>query len=160
MPAGDNYTLDSATLRFQIFGGSVNNPQAVKPIVQIFSNSNVNLPGTALTTLNNPQFNFNATANYTFTPITPLLLAANTPYWLVVNGRGTSLYNWKANDPPIVPTGLATHFGRLTTVNGGPETPNDTICSYAIEGTIVPEPDSCVMLLLASGIIIGRWKRR
>ncbi len=140
MPAGVDYSLDDVTLRLRFVTSTSN------PVVQLWSNSATNQPLSPMITLNNPAFVSTAglPANYDFTPPTPFTLHASTKYWLVVyRGETGFTFNWDANDPPIVPSGIATHFGARFDGNGPPPTVNSTILnSYAIDATPIPEPST------------------
>ena len=130
---GDQYQLDSVTLRLETFGANV------APIVEIWSDASGN-PGAPLVTLVNPVFAASGIGNYDFIPPGTFMLAANTTYWIVAYGQaGADRYDWKASSPSQTPTGLATHAGARFDTDGPPPTTNSSIiCSYALNGTTGP----------------------
>ncbi|MEW6249804.1 MAG: choice-of-anchor R domain-containing protein [Planctomycetota bacterium] len=152
MPAGLDYFLDRAILRLETFGANV------QPIVEIWDDV-AGLPSSMLIRLNNPTFGASGIANYVFVPPTPFALAPSVTYWLVAYGTATGdRFDWKASSPAQVPTGLATHFGTKFDANGPPPTGASSIlCSYAIEGTVIPEPSAGLALALA---LVGALRRR
>ncbi|MBU0638365.1 MAG: PEP-CTERM sorting domain-containing protein [Planctomycetes bacterium] len=154
MPSGLGYTLDKATLRLETFGANV------QPIVQVWDDV-AGLPGTPLITLNNPTFSTSGIANYDFTPGGTFTLDADMTYWLVAYGTATGdRYDWKASSPAQLPSGLATHVGALFDTNGPPPTTSSSIiCSYAIEGTIVPEPSVGLGLACVGALAVARRRR-
>ena len=127
---GEEYHLDSATLRLETFGPNVS------PIVEIWNDVS-GVPGAPLVTLINPTFAASGIANYDFIPPGAFILSPNTTYWLVAHGHaGADRYDWKANSPGVVPTGFATHVGAMWDADGAPPTNNSSIlCSYALNGT-------------------------
>ncbi len=130
---GDEYVLDSVTLRLATFGANV------APIVEIWNDVG-GLPGASLVTLVNPVFAASGIANYDFTPPGAFTLSANTTYWIVAYGQaGADRYDWKASSPAVIPTGPATHAGALFDTNGPPPTTTSSIiCSYAVNGSAGP----------------------
>ena len=130
---GDEYVLDSVTLRLETFGANV------LPIVEIWDD-NAGNPGAFLVLLNNPVFAASGIANYDFVPPAAFTLSPNTTYWIVAYGQaGGDRYDWKASSPAVLPTGLATHAGAKFDTNGPPPTNNSSIiCSYAVNGSAGP----------------------
>ncbi len=153
MPTGLGYTLDRVTLRLETFGANVT------PIVELWSDV-AGLPGVSLISLNNPSFNPSGVANYDFTPSGSFTLQPSTVYWIVAYGTATGdRYDWKGSSPAQTPTGLATHFGSKFDTNGPPPTTNSSIlCSYSIDGTIIPEPGVGLALVVGS-IVLARRRR-
>jgi hypothetical protein len=152
MPAGDDYLLDSATLRLNLSGTDVH------PIVQLWSNSVSNLPGSPLTTLANPSFSAAGIADYTFSPSSPFTLAASNTYWLVTYGTGAgNSFDWMADGSGITPTGVATHFGEYFDTDGPPPTGFSPILnSYAISAHVVPEPSTMALVAISMLLLLTR----
>ncbi len=156
MPAGINYRLNAATLRLNSAAVTTN------PTVQLWSNGLTNLPNAALVTLTNPAFTV-GTSNFVFTPPTPFTLQAGTTYWLTAYAKtGTPAFDWMANQPGIVPTGIATHFGQNFDTDGPPPTGESVIFnSYSLDATPVPEPVaiSIALFLVPACLCISRRRR-
>ncbi len=135
MPAGSAYYLDRAVLRLYTTGPNV------QPIVEIWSDVG-GIPSASLITLTNPTFEPSGIANYEFTPPSAFTLEAGRTYWVITYGTANGdHFGWMASDPYVIPIGLATHFGARFDEDGPPPTGSSyTVNSYAIEGTLVPEP--------------------
>lgn len=88
------------------------------PIVSIWSDS-AGLPGVELLVLSNPP-DLSGEDDYVFEAQMPFTLQANTSYWLHVRSEPATdpPFRWRATDPAILPTGLATAIGYL--YNGNP----------------------------------------
>jgi hypothetical protein len=132
MPAGQDYTLDYATLRLETTGaGSI-------AIVELWTDSGGQL-GTLIETLTSPTLAASGIAEYDFTSSGSTLTGGNS-YWILAYGpAGTPGYNWKASSPAQIPTGIATHLGSLFGTTGPPPTGTSSIIvSYSVTGTLVP----------------------
>jgi hypothetical protein len=99
------YVLDDAILTMTF------NVASPLPVISIWSDSNG--PGTQLLVLDNPAM-LSGQADYTFTAGTPLVLAANTTYWLHVMSNPPTMgpaFLWEGTTPSTVPSGIATAVG-------------------------------------------------
>lgn len=132
MPAGQDYTLDYATLRL---GTSA---AGAVPIVELWTDVGGQL-GTLVETLTGPALGASGIANHDFTSAGSTL-TAGAGYWLLAYGpAGVTAYDWKASSPAQLPTGLATHLGALFDTNGPPPTTTSSIiCSYSVTASLVP----------------------
>lgn len=88
-------------------------------------------------------------------PFRTFRLHANTTYWLAVRALGPNGVVWRASSVPVVPTGVATHFGaRWNSANGTlPSNPSSVLNTYAIQGT--PRPSTAWYLQDPSNGQIG-----
>ena len=103
MSGGSDLAFDAITMRLDI------NSVDVIPLVEIYSDDG-GLPGTLLTTLENPASFSLGIDDYVFTPTDSFTLVGGESYWIVASSSfGT--YDWKASSPAETPTGLATHVG-------------------------------------------------
>ena len=156
MPGATTYQLDNVTLRLNVPSGAAS---FIHPIVQIWSNTASNFPGSSLVTLIDPSFASSfGVANCPFTPPTAFALLPATTYWLVVSDSNTNDFgfDWEASSPAVTPTGLATHFGQFFDQDGTPPTGSSTILnSYALNATLVPEPASGFLAILGLTSILA-----
>jgi hypothetical protein len=152
--AGTPYIINSVDVRL-----NVPTPATMNPILQLFSDTGANLPGTALHTFTDPVFTTPGINTYTFTG--NFLMSASTKYWLVMFAEaGSSTFDWKASSPAQTPTGIATHSGSLFTTNSGSTwTVSTTLTSYSIQATAVPEPATMAALAIGMAAVIRRRKR-
>lgn len=152
MPAGDDWTMDFATIRLRANGAGI------EPIVQIWSDVG-GAPDAVIDTLVNPSFADSGIVNYEFEPSGSVTLEAGATYWLIVYGTGVgSTFDWMASSPAQTPTGVATHAGALFDTDGPPPGNNSSILnSYSINATLVPAPSS--LALLGLGVLAARRRR-
>lgn len=143
LPNGPDYLLSDVTLRLKVMGDNI------APDVRIFSNTNDNLPGDLLVNLVNPTFgDVDKIADYSFTPAGPLIFEAGQAYWIGVSHTGdlndpATHFQWMASQPGQEPSGIATHFGsQIQAVASGSIEPSEVLNSYAVSGSVVPEPAS------------------
>ena len=124
MPAGSGMDLQSITMRLDF------DTVDVIPLVEIYSDSG-GVPGTLLTTLDNPAILDVGINDYAFTPSSSFTLEGGETYWIVASSvSGT--YDWKASSPAQIPTGLATH--RAATFGAYPPVGTSSILTtYFIE---------------------------
>ena len=128
IPGGNPQQFGSVGLRL-----SINGPSTF-PVVRVYSGTPSTI-GSLIATLNNPSSFFQGDGTYFFTPSSPLNLAAGSTYWLVVYNTGSDSIDWRANDPAILPTGIASHAGSLFSGTGGPNPPtgsSNILNSYAV----------------------------
>lgn len=78
----------------------------------------------------------------TFTITVPILLEADTRYWLVVENAGPGRFIWDASAPAKTPLGEGATFGSvMVSLNNGASYSSTSIRpSFQINGTAVPEP--------------------
>lgn len=167
----DAYNLSAVILRLSFFNGigteTNNNPN---PIVELRSD-NGSLPGSVLTTFNNPTFSGgNVATDYTFQPGSAVTLEANTKYWLHLYGAdGSGEYFWYRSGPektPTSPTGAATFTGYLRSQDSGANWFDDgRKNTFEIQGTLrstalVPEPASALLFLPAAALLLRRRREQ
>lgn len=161
MPGATTYQLDNVTLRLNVPSGAAS---FIHPIVQIWSNTASNFPGSSLVTLIDPSFTSSfGVANYPFTPPSAFALLPATTYWVVVSDSNTNDFgfDWEASSPAVTPTGLATHFGQFFDQDGTPPTgPSTTLNSYSLSATLLPEPASGVLVLFGLTSLLARRRAR
>ena len=146
MPSGLDYTLDAVTLRLDI------TTVDVSPLIEIYSDAG-GVPGTSLTTLNNPAAFDLGIGDYAFTPASSFTLEADTSYWIVASSS-LATYSWKASSPSLTPTGVATHLG-ATFGAYPPSGSSGILTTYFVDATVVPAPGSLALLGLA-GLAVRR----
>jgi hypothetical protein len=143
--------------------------------VQIFADSSGTPSGSPLATITGTVSSSIPTL-YTYTLVSPLLLASNSPYWIVVSDPdGGQSYNWTYNDDALSPVGLNGSgyswptAGTLRSLNSGASWVDRsafferTASLYlnASEPDGVPEPGTwAAAALLVGGAAIARWRRR
>ncbi len=124
MPIGSDQSLVAVTMRLDITAVDV------IPLVEIYSDGG-GVPGTMLTTLENPASFSLGIDDYAFTPSESFTLVGGETYWIVASSAfGT--YDWKASSPAETPTGLATHVG-ATFGAYPPVTSSSILNTYFIE---------------------------
>lgn len=162
LPAGDNYLLDSATLRLQFDVGTAS------IAVQLFADGGAGPVGPALLTFSNPALSFDSMFHdVTFTSTSPFTLLANTSYWIIPQSThspgGSTL--WSAGEPALTQfTGIGTSIGYL---DGQSFPPTQVITPYAptyrVDGTStsnIPEPTTLATLGLGLVILLVRSQTR
>jgi hypothetical protein len=143
--------------------------------VQIFADSSGQPSGSPLATITG-FVNSNTPALYTFTPVSPLLLASDSIYWIVVSDPDAGQqYNWVYNDDAVSPTGynasgyIWPEGGTLRSVNSGTSWTDrsgnfERSASFYLNASApaaVPEPGTwAAAALLAGGAAFMRWRKR
>jgi hypothetical protein len=92
-----------------------------------------------------------------FPSFSQVILAPNTTYWIVVGG-GSETYDWRGSDPPITPTGFASHSGPLFSTDGGSNWATDNVLnSFNLYAEPIPEPETFATLgVLTLGLLLRR----
>lgn len=162
MPNAD-YNLDNVILRLSSYDAGEN------PLVQIRDNAGGNVPsgGNVLATLTNPTSQGSGTFNYTFTPSSAFTFMENATYWLYITATSGSVV-WRASNPGITPTGIATGgVYRFSSDGGSSFDDSTTLNSFQINATEVnnppvttPEPASVVGLIAFSVGLLATKKRK
>jgi hypothetical protein len=152
-----DYTFDDVILRFAVATVA---PSPSQVDVAIYSNSGANKPGTMLVDTTGPaSFLANTSANYTYTPVSPLTFTAGTTYWLVVHYTGSFAFQWKQSNPEVDPSGSGANYFGETFGNPYPNWDGGDYerGNFQLEGTggSVPEPS----LLMAPGLAVLAWVR-
>jgi hypothetical protein len=154
MPAGTDYELDAVLLRLNFFN------LASDPLVELYSDL-AGSPDTLLMTFVNPALAVGL-GTFTFVPSVPFILDPATTYWIVVSNAAVvaNSFQWMANLPSIVPTGLATTAGYLFSTGPPPPTESSTFFnSYEVQGTAVAVPAPGASVLVSAGLIVAlRWR--
>ncbi|CAO5066054.1 PEP-CTERM sorting domain-containing protein [Microcystis aeruginosa] len=162
LPEGNNYSLDNAILRLGNYeSGDV-------PLVQIRNDVGGSDPGsTVLASFTNPTPQGAGTFDYTFTPTGPLTFTAGTKYWLYVTSTVEG-FGWRASNPGITPTGIATLSGnRARNFSGSSFNNSSVLNSFQINATEItgpvastPEPGAIAALSLFGLGLLGVKGRR
>lgn len=73
-------------------------------------------------------------------PFRTFRLQPNTTYWLTFRSLGPNGVDWKASSIPVVPSGVATHFGARWNSQTGtlPSNPSAVLNTYELQGTVRP----------------------
>ncbi len=166
---GSLLSLDSIVLGLNVNTGSTDTR------VQIFADSSGQPSGSPLATITG-FVNSNTPALYTFTPVSPLLLASDSIYWIVVSDPDAGQqYNWVYNDDAVSPTGYnASGYiwpaaGTLRSVNSGTSWTDrsgnfERSASFYLNASApaaVPEPGTwAAAALLVGGAAFARWRKR
>ncbi|WP_159293643.1 choice-of-anchor R domain-containing protein [Microcystis aeruginosa] len=162
LPAGNNYSLDNAILRLSGYD------PGETPLVQIRNDVGGSDPGsTVLASFTNPTPQGAGNFDYTFTPTSPFTFTAGTKYWLYVTSTSGS-FNWRASNPGITPTGIATSSGARSSNDSGASFNNSSIFnSFQINATEItgpvastPEPGAIAALSLFGLGLLGVKGRR
>jgi hypothetical protein len=117
LPGGAAYSLTSATVRISA------DDTVTAFSAQLFGDGGAGPVAPALVTFTAPIIAAGP-ADYVLTPNAPFVLQPATTYWLVVRGEvpsGTFDLAWRASNPGVVPTGIATSAGYRQD-NGDPPT--------------------------------------
>lgn len=149
-PTGLSYFLTDATFVMQFTGDSAE-PGAV-PQVALWSDSAGN-PGSQLAVFDNPT-TLGAKDFYNFTLSTPLLLSANTTYWILVNGAPSNTntaadaFYWNAVSPSITHSGVGSFVGYRFSGTSTPPTGSSSVFNNVqVNGfQAVPEPSTALLL--------------
>jgi hypothetical protein len=166
---GGLLSLDSIVLGLNVNTGSTDTR------VQIFADSSGLPSGSPLATIIG-SVNSTVPALYTFTPASPLLLASDSTYWIVVSDPDAGQqYNWVYNDDEVSPTGYnASGYiwpaaGTLRSVNSGTSwidrsSSIERTASFYLNASApaaVPEPGTwAAAALLVGGAAYARWRKR
>jgi len=137
------------------------------PLVQIRNDVGGSDPGsTVLASFTNPTPQGTGNFGYTFTPTSPLTFTAGTKYWLYVTVTSGS-FDWRASNPGITPTGIATSSGYRFQNFGGSFNNSTTLNSFQINATEItgpvastPEPGAIAALSLFGLGLLGVKGRR
>jgi hypothetical protein len=155
MPAGDAYNITSVTLRL----GNYLTPDD-NVLLEIRDHTGVTTaPGAAvLGTFTAPGSGSTAVGDFVFTPNGTVTLQAATSYWIYVYGD-VGAFDWKASNPGITPTGIATYGGSsLFTSNSGTTWSNSSgLNTFQIDGELVPAPGALAIMGLG---LLGTARRR
>lgn len=147
-----DYVLDSIVLRLNrsAFAGG-----PTDPVVELRADSGDPLiPGLTVLSPPNPLAPASGFNDEVFTPASTFTLLADTTYWLLVRSESSAADSrllWTASDTPgITPTGDGAILGNYRSsfdggVNWNPSTFQN---SFQINGTVVPEPATALMLAL------------
>jgi hypothetical protein len=166
---GGLLSLDSVVLGLNVNTGSTDTR------VQIFADSSGTPSGSPLATITG-AVGSSTPALYTFTLVSPLLLASNSTYWIVVSDPdGGQQYNWVYNDDGDSPVGLNgsgyswAAAGTLRSTNSGVSWADrsanfERTAAFYVNASapaVVPEPGTwAAAALLAGGAAFARWRRR
>ena len=145
-----SYYLTSLELGLQV--------NSAGPLDVILAADTGGSPGAALESI---SLNLNANGLAFASASGSTMLNANTTYWVIADARGSYDGGWEFNN-----TGdLGLTAGRSAPVNSFAYgawnlRPNDDRYALRVEGRIVPEPGSSVLLLLGFGLagLLGHWK--
>jgi len=139
MPAASDYFLDDVVLNLTF--ASTGSAQ-----VEIWSGAGT--PTTPQIVLDSgPQ---SGSGLFTFTPAAPFVMQAGETYWAYVTALpGSDSFNWISTS--TAPSGLASNAGYI--FNGNPST---FMNKYEVNGTVVPEPASLVLVGLMGLSLLRR----
>jgi hypothetical protein len=162
-------SLDSVVLGLNVNTGSTDTR------VQILADSSGTPSGSPLATITG-AVGSSTPALYTFTLVSPLLLASNSTYWIVVSDPDAGQqYNWVYNDDGDSPVGLNGSgyswpaAGTLRSTNSGVSWADrsanfERTAAFYVNASapaVVPEPGTwAAAALLAGGAAFARWRRR
>lgn len=153
------YSLSKVTLSMQRIEGNGG------AIVQIYSNTVTNIPGSPLHTLTSPgSYSDTSLADTNFTAA-GFDLAANSAYWVVLkSGDGNTYFNWSwTSDVTGTGPGFTTDWSQTSDL--GSNWSGDSIDPYQMRVTVqpVPEPSSMILMslgMIAAGFAVRRKSRR
>lgn len=117
------------------------------------------LPGAVISTIGSQSIGAgSATAAYTLTPLSSLLLQANTTYWVGATFNGT--VRWDQTDPPAIPSdGLATFLGyRFNGASSGVY--NAILINGRVDGGEAAIPEPATMALMSAALVLLIASRR
>jgi hypothetical protein len=143
---GQSYPVDEVTLRLFQYNTTAGDAAAVG----FYEDNGNNLPGALVGSLltSPPSPSDNIIGSFTFTPASPLTLAASTKYWLVV-AASAGEYQWQGSNPPKTPASeVGASFGQfLAFIDDNAETETNVLTSFEIVD--VPEPSASCLLVIA-----------
>lgn len=163
-----DYVLDTVTIRLKTSSVA---PTPAQVSVSLYTN-NGHEPGSFLEALDGPpSFSASTTANYVYSPASPVTLNSGQEYWVVVHFTGSLTLYWIASNPPEVATGpgatydrtmLGNPFGSGWThqlISGQDAAPSLEITGTALTG--VPEPGTLgAMLIGFAGLLVFQKVRQ
>ncbi len=139
LPTGDNYTLDGIALRLQNYNTTADGDTLLLQIYKDTAKTSTNPTGATLESLLfiNPSSNSNTSASFTFMPQSTYTFLADTRYWLQLKVTAGNNVIWRANNPSVIPTGVATSNGYRFGNTGAAATVNSSILnSFDIQATV------------------------
>lgn len=155
MPAGTGYNITSVTLRL---GNYITPTDTV--VLEIRDHTGATTaPGLSiLGTFTAPASGAAANADFVFTPNGTVTLQPATSYWIYAYGT-VGAFDWKASNPGITPTGIATYAGGslFSTTSGSTWTVSASLNTFQIDGELVPAPAALAALGLG---LLGAPRRR
>jgi hypothetical protein len=158
----ESYNVDSVDLLLSGYTGDVT------PQLGFFQDNGAGSPGAQAGGFLHsfPNAGTLDTFSFTTSPATPVTLAANTTYWLVLDSAGGDYY-WWSYLPPTPPTstaGITFNSVQFSTDNGASYTTFLPPAGFfQINGTAVavPEPGSALLVMAgAGGLVFGQRRRR
>ncbi len=156
MPA-QSYPVVQVLLRL----GQYNTADGDIAAVGFYLDNGNDLPGALVgNLLVSPPSQSEDIASFLFKPSAPMMLAASTKYWLVVDAAA-GLYVWRTG-PAVVPTSqVGATFGKqIALVDDVPRDVVGSISSFEIAAQI-PEPDAVTLAAIAaSSAAFARCRRR
>jgi hypothetical protein len=174
------FTTGSAASTVTGLTAALGNYAGTVPVTAVFEAgiwTNASGPSSQLATFSNTPTvagsTVNNVADVSFTS-SGINLAANTSYWVVLRNTAASgtqfAFDWGGTNQStessaygwtIADAHLGTHY--RFSVNGGSSwiDPGDSVSNlkFSLEGTVVPEPSSLMMLAVAAGGLIVRRRR-
>jgi hypothetical protein len=165
---GADYALSSVEVLLTIV------PGVAAPQLALYSDKksgSADVPNALLQTLATTTTTTGTEIAYVYNPVSPITLAANTSYWLVMSSTAGQQTEWDAIfAPPTgkLPTGTgATAIAGSVTGTGGavPATSSTVVGYYEVDGTpaALPTPEPSGLVMAGAGLIalVGAvWARR
>ncbi len=166
LPTGSDYTLDNITLRLLGYNTTAGEVALLRIYEDVNKTSTDPIGiGSVLQSLlfTNPSSSSDTVNNFTFTPASTFTFKANTRYWVSL-GVTAGQFNWSANSPSVVPTGLSgiTNDGYRLTANAaiGPYTVSATQNSFDIQATVATSVPFDFDPSLGVAVLGGGWLLR
>lgn len=141
----------------------MNSTSPGNPLLQIYGGSDTAPSSSPLFTLTNPGSISGTLANNTFTAGSTFLMDANTNYWVVLKGVGSSSFEWgytQSND------GIGNSFRTQNAITNNSGVPwlsyPDEPFQMQVNATAVPEPGTLTLgtIAMVSGGVGTWWRRR